>query len=213
MWKLFECGYVHEMLVFPPHCGDNAKVKHYSFPRLSHSLPRGWAVVTNDLVHKYKYCDPAKLFLRMRHIFPAVFTQRRQYRKNMHYRLRRETIVVSCTSYSPFTGSGFYPVPATWFWRENYTSAVRFEKKSLVCSCRIIIPLYVYESKYSNVTCFMKIIPFFLMTRPTQAYFANVSCICSLHISEESLHSKYFSLFFRCQQFFQHLLKHMPEKK
>ena len=43
----------------------------------------------------------------------------------------------------------------------NYTSAVRFESKSLVCSCRIFIPLYVYESKYFNFTCFMKIIPFF----------------------------------------------------
>ena len=47
----FEYGDVHVMLVFSPHCGDNAKVKHCSFPRLSHSLPRGWAVVTNDLVH------------------------------------------------------------------------------------------------------------------------------------------------------------------
>ena len=50
------------------------------------------------------------------------------------------------------------------------------------------------------------------MTRLTQAYFANVLDIWSLHISEEYLYSKYFSLYFRCQQFFQHLLKHMPEK-
>ena len=50
------------------------------------------------------------------------------------------------------------------------------------------------------------------MTRLTQAYFANVSDIWSLHISEEYLHSKKFSLFFRCQQLFQHLFKHMPEK-
>ena len=50
------------------------------------------------------------------------------------------------------------------------------------------------------------------MTRLTQAYFANVSDIWSLHISEEYLHTKYFLLYFRCQQFFQHLFKHVPEK-
>ena len=44
--------------------GDKAKVKHFSFPRLSHALPRECSVVTNDLVHhakaevqeKHAYC-------------------------------------------------------------------------------------------------------------------------------------------------------------
>ena len=115
--------------------------------------------------------------------------------------------------YSAFIDSGFCPVPGHVILTCKLKSAARFESKSFVCSCRIIIPLNVYKSKYFNFTCFMKIIPvFFLMTRLTQAYFANVSDIWSLHISEEYLHSKYFSLYFRWQQFFQHLFKHMPEK-
>ena len=93
---------------------------------------------------------------------------------------------------------------------------VRFESKSslkpLVCSCRIIIPLYVYESKYFNCTCSMKIIRFFPDGPADKGIFANVSDVWSLHMSEKYLHSKKFSFYFRCQQFFQHLFKHMPKK-
>ena len=38
----------------------------------------------------------------------------------------------------------------------------------------IIIPLYVYESKYFNLTCFMKIIPFF----PDDPVDTGIFCKC-----------------------------------
>ena len=56
---------------------------------------------------------------------------------------------------------------------------VRFESKSLVCSCSIFIPLYVYESKYFNFTSFMKIFPFF----PDDPADTGIFCKCVRYLT------------------------------
>ena len=53
----------------------------------------------------------------------------------------------------------------------NYTSVVIFEKHILVLFCCIIIPPYVCESKYLNVSCLVKIIIFSHMTHFMKVYF------------------------------------------
>ena len=80
------------------------------------------------------------------------------------------------TVYCPVPG--FIQFRVTWFFPANYTSTVRFKNHSYVGSCRIIIPLYVREGRYSNVTCFIKIISFFTYDPSDKGLFCTCVSIC-----------------------------------